>query len=344
MTGFVGTAEADGRRRSGPSATAADPAENSGPLRADCEVVSRDQEGAYLGLTVAAPEIARRTRPGQFVNVGVEAQHAMLRRPFSVYRASRQGPGAGTVAFVLDAHGPGTRWLARRVTGDVLDVVGPLGTCFRPPGGTGGQPGGGSAAAAGGRGWSGGCLLIGGGYGAAPMLFLADRLRGRGHRVDLIVGASTKQRLFNTMRAKRIANSVTFTTDDGTEGTEGVVTDVFDEVAERTGAKTVYACGPMPMLRAVTTAAAARGLDSQVAVEEHMACGIGVCWTCVVPIETGAGHGRVDMRRSCLDGPVFDGGSIAWWHSRWAPEAGAAETARRRGGSDVAHAAPGASP
>lgn len=271
-----------------------------GPVRAVCEVVARKREGAYLSLTVAAADIAKRALPGQFVNVGVQAQETLLRRPFSIYQTSRQGPWAGTVEFVFDAHGPGTRWLAEREAHDVLDVVGPLGTAFplpqqRVP-----------------------CLLVGGGYGAAPLFFLAELLRREGSRVDMIVGAGSGERIFNAIEAKRRSASVTFTTDDGSQGVQGQVTDVFSETVERCGTGVVYACGPMPMLRAVSELCEEHDLPSQLAVEEHMACGIGVCWTCVIP--TRAKDGSVRMKRSCLDGPVFNGARIAWDASRWQPQ------------------------
>lgn len=269
-----------------------------GPFRADCEVVDRRREGIYLGLSVAAPEIAEQALPGQFVNVAVEAPGTVLRRPFSISQTRRHGRHAGTVEFVFDAHGPGTAWLADREARDFLDVVGPLGTPFGMPQHQ--VP----------------CLLVGGGYGAAPLFFLAESLRSEGHRIDLILGAATSERVFSPIEAKRVSASVTFTTEDGSLGRRGVVTDVFDEIADKSGSGVVYACGPMPMLEAVTLHAAGAGIPCQVAVEEHMACGVGVCWTCVLPIRSK--DGSVHMRRSCLDGPVFNASRIAWDRSRWA--------------------------
>ena len=270
-----------------------------GPVRALCEVVARRREGAYLSITVAAADIAERALPGQFVNVAVGAPATLLRRPFSIYRTSRQGPWAGTVEFVLDPHGPGTQWLGERVAHDVFDVVGPLGEPFPLP-----QQ-------------RVSCLLVGGGYGAAPLFFLADSLQAEGQRVDMVIGAATSDRIFNAMEAKRTSASVTFTTEDGTLGEAGLVTDVLAQVATDCRSGVVYACGPMPMLRAVSLQCVELGLPCQVAVEEHMACGVGVCWTCVVPIRGKDGHAR--MRRACIDGPVFNGARIAWDASRWEP-------------------------
>ena len=270
-----------------------------GPVRAACEVVARKREGSYLSLTLAAPDIAERAYPGQFIEVAVEARESLLRRPFSIYRTSAQGPWAGTVEFVLDAHGRGTKWLTERVAHDVLDVVGPLGSPFPLP-----QQ-------------RVGCLLVGGGYGAAPLFFLAEALQAAGQRVDMIVGAATAERIFNAIEAKRMSASVTFTTEDGSLGEHGLVTDVMERVAGECRSGVVYACGPMPMLRAVALQAVALELPCQVAVEEHMACGVGVCWTCVVPYR--GKDGNVRMKRSCIDGPVFNGARISWEHTRWEP-------------------------
>jgi dihydroorotate dehydrogenase electron transfer subunit len=267
------------------------------PVMASCEVLARRREGAYWLLSLAAPTIAQRARPGQFVNIAVEGTGTLLRRPFSIARVSMQGIAAGTVDVVFDAHGPGTEWLTRVDLHDVIDVVGPLGTPFPLPQ----------------RKVS--CLLIGGGYGAAPLFFLADELTRKGLRVDMIIGAASQDRIPNAIEAKRITASVTFTTDDGSYGTHGRVTDVLDDTVERCRSGVVYACGPNPMLRAVSERCAELELPVQIAVEEKMGCGIGVCFTCVLPVRTKGGV--VHMRRACIDGPVFNGTRIAWDQSRY---------------------------
>jgi dihydroorotate dehydrogenase electron transfer subunit len=268
-----------------------------GPVRASCEILARRREGAYWLLSFSSREIAARAEPGQFVEIAVAAGGALLRRPFSIARAADQGPFAGTVDVVFDAHGPGSEWLTHVDPHDVLDVVGPLGTSFPLPR------------------QKVSCLLVGGGYGTAPLLFLADRLGRQGQRVDLIVGAATQQRLFNVIEAKRSSASVTFTTEDGSYGTRGRVTDVLDEVVAHSGSGVVYACGPNPMLRGVSERCAELQVPVQVAVEERMACGIGVCFTCTLPVRGKAG--TVQMTRSCLDGPVFNGARIAWDQTRY---------------------------
>jgi dihydroorotate dehydrogenase electron transfer subunit len=276
-----------------------------GPLHATCEVIARRREGAYWLVSVAAREIAERAQPGQFVQVAVEARDTLLRRPFSIARVTRQGVSAGTVDIVFDAHGPGTSWLTGVETHDVLDLVGPLGTPFPLP-----QR-------------KVNCLLVGGGYGIAPLYYLAESLLRRGLRVDMINGASTAERIMGAIEAKRLSASVSFTTEDGTYGTQGRVTDVLDQVVATSRAGLVYACGPNPMLRAVSERCVQLGIPVQVAVEERMGCGIGVCFTCVVPIVGRDGAAR--HKRACVEGPVFNGARIGW--DRWGVPSGAAVAA-----------------
>lgn len=267
------------------------------PVQATCEVLARRREGSYWMLSFAAKEIAERAKPGQFVQVAVGADHTLLRRPFSIAGVSRQGAAAGTVDVVFDGHGPGTRWLTGIDAHDLIDVVGPLGRPFPLP-----QR-------------RVNCLLVGGGYGTAPLFYLGEQLRRQGLRVDMVVGAATGDRILGAIEAKRLSASVAFTTDDGSYGERGRVTDVLADVAASTRAGVVYACGPNPMLRAVSEMCVELELPVQVAVEERMACGIGVCFTCVLPVRSR--DGEVAMKRSCLDGPVFNGARIAWDRSRY---------------------------
>jgi dihydroorotate dehydrogenase electron transfer subunit len=269
-------------------------------IRTRCEVLSNRRAGAYVSLTLVAPDIADRAKPGQFVEVGVpEDKSFVLRRPFSIHQASRRGGWAGTLEIVFDAVGPGTAWLAQSKPHDILDVIGPLGRPFGYP-----------------RDLTK-CLLVGGGYGAAPLYFLAEELRARNKDVHMILGARDHDRVFKPIEGKRLANSIVVTTEDGSMGEMGRVTDVLPAVLARTGAEVVYACGPNPMLRAVAELCTAGSIPCQVAVEEMMACGIGVCWTCVVPVIALDGRGWWNVR-ACLEGPVFNGARV-WW-DRWLGE------------------------
>ncbi|MDP8955412.1 MAG: dihydroorotate dehydrogenase electron transfer subunit [Actinomycetota bacterium] len=269
--------------------------------QARCEVLSNRRSGAYYSLTLAGPDISEEARPGQFVQIAVpEGRDILLRRPFSIHRASKRGGWAGTLDVVFDVVGPGTAWLSSLARHDVVDVIGPLGRPFAyPP-----QPA--------------RCLLMGGGYGAAPLYFLAEDLRARGMEVHLILGARTHDRVFKPVDGRRLAHSLVVTTDDGSMGHRGLVTDMMPSVMGRTRTQVVYACGPNPMLRAVSEYSQTRGVPCQVAVEELMACGLGVCWTCVVPMFGSQGRGWWNVR-ACTEGPVFNGARI-WW-DRWFDEA-----------------------
>jgi dihydroorotate dehydrogenase electron transfer subunit len=264
------------------------------PVQEIGEIFAVQKIGEYYQFTVVAPGVAASFAPGQFVAVGVGGDNTsmLLRRAFALYGATPTGDFAGTIQFVVAEHGPGTQWLVGRQAGERLDLVGPLGTPFRLPK---------RAVPA---------VLVGGGYGTAPLIPLAQQLIEAGSDVEFIVGASTATRLFGELAAKRVAGGVTVTTDDGTAGTAGRVTDVLPAAIQRTKAHVVYACGPMAMLRAVGDVALAHSVTAQVAVEESMACGVGVCMTCVLPVVGDDGESR--FVRSCVDGPVFDAARVRW--------------------------------
>jgi dihydroorotate dehydrogenase electron transfer subunit len=266
----------------------------SGAIQVTGEVLGLRKAGDYHVLTLTAAGIPELARPGHFVALAVGGPESsmLLRRAFSIYAVQSRGVYGGTLEIVFAAQGKGTEWLSRLHRHDQVDIVGPLGRPFALPKEP--VP----------------CVLVAGGYGSAPMFSLADALRARGCRVDVVLGASTEGKLFGVLDAKRIAASLTLTTDDGSVGEQGRVTDVLPGVLARTDADVVYACGPMPMLRAVAEVAAAHGAYSQCAVEESMACGIGVCMTCVLPVIGDDGVTR--MLRSCVDGPVFRGDRVRW--------------------------------
>ena len=265
-----------------------------GPVHEVGEILAMQKAGDYVQFTVVAPGVASGFVPGHFVAVAVGGENSamLLRRAFALYAATPSDAFAGTVQFVVAEHGPGTRWLVQRRVGETLDLVGPLGTPFPLPA----EP----APA----------VLVGGGYGTAPLIPLAQALLAQGSPVEFVVGAATASRLFGELVAKRLVGTVTVTTDDGSAGTQGVVTDVLAESIERIKAEVVYACGPMPMLRAVGDVARAHSIHAQVAVEEAMACGIGVCMTCVLPVRDADGTSR--FVRSCVEGPVFDAERVRW--------------------------------
>nr|WP_173528224.1 dihydroorotate dehydrogenase electron transfer subunit [Nonomuraea antri] len=250
-------------------------------------VLTTRRVDAYHALTVVAPGIAERYRPGHFVSVAVGGAHTSMvtRRAFSIHDV--KSDYGGTVELVFTVSGPGTAWLAERRARDTLDLVGPLGRPFPLPR----DPV--------------HCVLVGAEYGSAVLFPLADALLARGCRVDFVLGGAGADRVFGAMRARRMAETTTLTTEDGSLGLRGKVTDALPSVIADTRADAVYACGPMRTLRAVTAVAMEFDIPVQVAVEESMACGIGVCMTCVLPVIGDDGATR--MVRACAEGPVFRG-------------------------------------
>lgn len=261
------------------------------PIVADVTVTETHPVGAYRRLSFRHAELSRGTRPGQFVNVLPADCGGFLRMPFSV---AWTDPVEQTATIVFDPIGEGTRWLADARPDDTLNVVAPLGHGYEITPGTGAD------------------LLIGGGYGTAALVGLAEALNERGRAPHAILGARTADRLCELPRLIDACRTVTRVTDDGSAGRRGIVTDVFDELVNEHAITAVYACGPNPMLAAVAAAGRRLGIETQLAVEEFMACGIGVCWTCVIPVGNGNGDGSVTHARACTEGPVFTGARLAW--------------------------------
>jgi dihydroorotate dehydrogenase electron transfer subunit len=266
-----------------------------GPLHVVGEVLSAKKVGAHTHLTVAAPGIADRFRPGNFVAVSVGAPGEGLRmgrRSFWIHRVRPTGSHGATLELVVEPTGAGSRWLAARGQGDRVEVTGPLGRPFAQPR----EPV--------------ACLLVGEGYSAAPLFPLAERLRERGCVVTVLLAASDEAHLYGALEARRAARSVTVATADGSVGVRGVVADVVPGVLQRAAADVVYAAGSAPTLHAVAAAAEAAGAWSQVAVEVPQPCGTGLCHGCPVPVVGEDGVGRVV--RACADGPVFRGDRVRW--------------------------------
>jgi dihydroorotate dehydrogenase electron transfer subunit len=265
-----------------------------GAMQVRGEVLSNKRIGAYHHLTFVAPGMAELVKPGNFVAIAVGGADSsmLLRRSFSIYASTSRGVYGGTIEIIFAVAGRGTAWMSRLNPHDPIDVVGPLGRPFALPKD------------------SVNTLLVGGGYGSAPLFSLSEVLRARGCRVDIVLGASTSDRLFGQLEGRRHAHSLTVTTDDGSTGVQGLVTDVLPELIARHNTDVIYACGPMGMLKAVAAFGNENGIVTQCSVEESMACGVGVCMTCVLPVR--GRDGAVRMLRSCIEGPTFDGNAVLW--------------------------------
>ena len=257
-------------------------------------VVSNKKVGQYHQIIINVGDLASLCKPGNFVaiNVGGDSSSMILRRAFAISRVSVSATFGGTMELIVAPHGQGSKWLCAQGEGSVLDIVAPLGTAFGIP--TEPVP----------------VLLVGGGYGSAPLFGLAEVLKERGCRVDMLLGASTASKIYAPMEGKRAVNSIRIYTEDGTMGQIGRVTDPIAEIIKDLDIAVVYSCGPMAMLSAITKITDSLSVVHQCAVEEAMACGIGVCMTCVLPVENE--EGTISMLRSCIDGPVMDGSKVQW--------------------------------
>ncbi len=250
-------------------------------------------------LAFESPEIAARCRPGQFVMVSTaDCVDPLLRRPMAVHRVLRDAAGqARGFSMLVEVVGRGTALLERKSPGEELDVLGPLGAPFQlPPTAED----------------SGEHLLVMGGVGSAPFPLLAEELLARGHEVRAFVGARTAEALLCVEDFRRLEVPVEISTDDGTAGFHGFVVGPLQEYlgnAEAASA-TLYACGPTPMMRAVHEIAVTRDLPLQVSFEAPMACGIGVCLSCVLRVVDDGDEWR--YARCCREGPVFDSRELVW--------------------------------
>ncbi len=257
----------------------------------DGRVVANTTIGA-LGtlLAIHAPGVASRASAGQFVHVRPgRGWDPLLRRPYSFNRIDRRG---GEIELIVKPLGPGGEWIAERRPGDVLDLLGPLGTAFVV------------------RRDTRNLLLVAGGTGIAPMRVIAEHEAAK-RNVTLVMGGRSVAHLWPSDRLPPTVEYVA-TTEDGSFGVKGRVTDVLGDLL--VWADEVLACGPWPMLAAIGRMRddAARGpvvagrralLDAQIAVEQHMGCAMGVCRACV--IVTAHGNARV-----CREGPVFPLGDV----------------------------------
>ncbi|CAB4572018.1 unannotated protein [freshwater metagenome] len=266
---------------------------NRNAKQINAEIISNKKAGPYHHMVFAVGEMAAATRPGNFValSVGGENSASVLRRAFAIYRATDKGLLGGTIELVVAPHGAGSKWLCSLQIGDFVDLIGPLGTAFGIP----------TTPA--------NTMLIGGGYGSAPLFALAELLKNRGCRVDMVLGASTANKIYAPLEGKRSVSSLTLTTDDGTAGVHGQITESIPRLIREFNTEVIYSCGPMSMLNSINKIAQDFDLVHQCSVEESMACGIGVCMTCVVPVKV---NEEIKMLRTCIDGPVMDGSAIIW--------------------------------
>ncbi|MBI4335836.1 MAG: dihydroorotate dehydrogenase electron transfer subunit [Candidatus Omnitrophica bacterium] len=261
--------------------------------------------GPYWKMAFESIKFARVAQPGQFMLVKAsECSDQLLRKPLGFHRVEKN-----SIEALYEVVGRGTEILSRRKPGDVVDVIGPLGNGFkyRSPVTSHQSP-----------------VLIAGGIGVAPLVFLAEKLVGGARcaplhqRPIVLLGAKTKSCVLCEKEFNDLGCDVRIVTDDGSKGHKGFVTDTLKLILLNDSNMgtvltencphvpvTIYACGPRPMLEKLAAIAKRHKIPCQVLLEEYMACGMGVCLGC--PVNTKEGYKLV-----CKDGPVFEAEKVVW--------------------------------
>ena len=253
----------------------------SGPVHGPAEVLAVKTVGAFHHLSLVAPGVGERSRPGSFLAVSVGDGH-LARRPFWIHRVGPMGGHRAVVEIVVEPRGPGSRALAALPAGAHLEVTGPLGRPFALPR----EPA--------------RCLLVAEGYAAAALTTLAERLRERGCEVRLVLGGADDSHVLEPLAARRSVGQVEVAVGDLTAAVLHLLP----------GADAVYVAGSDATHRFVAEAVAGSEVICQLALERPMTCATGLCRGCPVPVLDD--HGDAHVVRACVDGPVFRAGRVDW--------------------------------
>ena len=227
-------------------------------------------------MIIKAPEIAQLAEPGQFVHVKTMHSENFLRSPFSIADVNKE---EGTITLIYRIVGKGTTEYARLQVGEQFSILGPIGNGFKAKPG---RP-----------------LLVGGGVGIAPLIYLSKLLKDE--KPILLIGGKNKEEVFWEKYLKDYADKIYITTDDGSVGFKGFTIQLMPEILKEHKIDNIYTCGPNIMMEGVAKLAYEHDIDCQVSLEKRMACGIGVCLGC-----TFDGKLTKKRRKVCTEGPVFD--------------------------------------
>ena len=251
-------------------------------------LVNEPFQDDYRRLVLESPRIAEGVQPGQFVHLRIpRLENCVLRRPFSVFEAA-----SGRIGILYKAVGRGTRALTSVPAGEKASLLGPLGRGF-PVATEGTTP-----------------VFVAGGYGVAPLSFLASRMSARGH---LFVGGRTSADILTVSRFEELGWEVSVATEDGSMGARGLVTVALDAWLGGPGTGVTpefFACGPDGLLHAVGDRAIAHDCRGWLSLDKHMGCGAGACLACVQKVNTP--DGSVKQVRVCKEGPVFEARELVW--------------------------------
>jgi dihydroorotate dehydrogenase electron transfer subunit len=245
-------------------------------------------EDCYRMVIRAEPAFLEEAQPGQFIHLKVnEFGGPLLRRPFSIHQVNRDEQ---TLSLLYAVVGQGTRIMAADLPGKKMSLLGPLGTGFPSLDASVRH-----------------VMLVGGGLGAAPLLFAAERLCQEGKKVEVILGFPSRDRIMLLKDFQQTGAVVSIATDDGSEGFAGYPTTLLEQQLKENRKAVVFACGPHAMLENVASVCGEADVSAWISMEERMACGIGACLGCVVRIrDDQGGH----YKKACKDGPVFKASEV----------------------------------
>lgn len=256
---------------------------------ANARIINKERWGDYCLLKLESPAIASEVQPGQFIMVRTTFHpYPLLRRPFSVHASDGKH-----IAIFFQKTGLGTSLLIERNTNDTLDILGPLGKGFSVDTDFNGRT----------------AAVLGGGRGIAPLLFLVQKLLAKGISVKVFYGGKTFADLPLKEKLAQMEAELLCSTDDGSFGYHGLVTDLFQSELKKFHPDLIYACGPEAMLVKTAKIAGEKNIPAEFSLESTMGCGFGACWGCVRRIKKEKGKEWVKV---CEDGPVFSSHAIIW--------------------------------
>ena len=254
------------------------------PFNVKCKLVKKEfLKDDICKMTISAPEIAKAAKPGQFLEIRVvDNIEPLLRRPISIYNADEN---KGEVEFIFQIKGNGTELLSRRNEGELLDIMGPLGYgTFKFEDYKN-------------------IAIIGGGIGIFPLHELSKRAKDAGVNSKIYIGFRNKDLVLLEDEFGKVCDELILATDDGSYAKNGFAINFLKEDVKQNKPDCIYACGPLPMLKAVQAFAKEENIPCQISLEERMACGIGVCLGCAVKY---VGSDDVNYKHVCKNGPVFN--------------------------------------
>ncbi len=252
-------------------------------------IIDKKSWNNYYLFSLESPRIASQAHPGQFIMVRISHHpYPLLRRPFSIHSKDEK-----SVDIFFQVSGFGTDLLSQKKVGDILDILGPLGKGFHGGSSLNGKD----------------VVAAGGGRGIAPLYFLAKELRSHGASVKIFYGGKSLEDIPLKEKFKRENFDLYCSTDDGSFGFKGLITEYLKTELEKFTPSRIFSCGPEEMMKKIAQFAAKKNIPAEFSLESVMGCGFGVCWGCVKRIKK---NGEEGWAKICEEGPVFSSEEIIW--------------------------------